>query len=413
MRQAKRTYRHLPVDLQEQAVDDAMFVIRSGAGHSDRRHLYTELSEALDESLRRVHVGWCLSQAPALYHGREGTQPDRGVPTPPGEPITRFIEDGLTGLERAVLQLEIGAGRDSSVVRAALKLGPRQYLRHREAGLAKLRLAIHGQLSGRVCEDHLTAVTLAATGDRSAGDDLAAGRERCRSCAREAGLMRRVLHERLAMAPWPLAIKPAGILAAKLGGLTAVLSGSKTIGSGTLVTAGAGSSGATPVLATILAASVIASGTIAAAGIGEGDKAQRAAAKGAAAAQTATTAAKPAATSSPTKASRQTAADRKRSTVRRSSGSAGSGTTTAAANTPPPDSRAAAPSVSTGSPPAAVKPTVDEVTKTVRDTVRKVTEKVPAKVKVPGSGVEVQTPDLQTPVDDVIRAADDLLGQTP
>ena len=94
-----------------------------------------------------------------------------------------------------------------------------------------------GQMAGRVCDDHLTAVTLAATGDRSAGDDLATGRDRCRSCARESGLMRRVLHERLAMAPWPLAIKPAGILSPpSLVASTAVVTGSKTAGTGTLLT---------------------------------------------------------------------------------------------------------------------------------------------------------------------------------
>lgn len=417
-RQAKRTYRHLPTDLQDQAVDEAMMVIRAGAGHSDRRHLYAELSEALDGSLRRVHVGWCLSQAPALYHGAGTAQPDRGVPTPPGEPITRFIEDGLSGLERAVLQLEIGAGRDSSVVRAALKLGPRQYLRHREAGLAKLRLAIRGQMAGRVCDDHLTAVTLAATGDRSAGDDLATGRERCRSCARESGLMRRVLHERLAMAPWPLAIKPAGILAAKLGGLTAVMTGSKTAGTGTLLTTSAGASGASPVLATILAASVIASGTLAATGTGGADP-ERAVTTSAPAAMK-TTAAKPAGPASKTTAAAFNPATTKSSTRSGSTkggGRATSGGTTASAAAPttsqPGSGTSAAPgsTTTTGVQPTVdrVRDTVKQVSNRVKDTTRQVTRKLPRKVAVRGTGVEVGTPDVQAPVDRVVDAASDLL----
>lgn len=408
LRQAKRTYRHLPAELQEQAIDDAMLVLRSGAGASDRRALYGELAETLDESLRRVHVGWCLSQAPSLYQGRPGTQPERGVPTPPGEPITRFIEDGLGGLERAVLQLEIGAGRDSNVVRAALKLGPRQYARHRENGLAKMRGAIAGQLAGRVCEQHLDAVTLAATGDRSAGDDLAAGRDRCRSCAREAGLMRRVLHERLAMAPWPLAIKPAGLLAAKLAGMGAVLTGTKTIGSGSIVTSGA-SAGATPVLATVLAASVIATAGIATTGIG--DNSQRADRAGANVAAPATRAAAPTAkptTTKSTTATTRTKPAKKRGTATRSTASSGAGANTATA----PTSNApvtTAPSSPASTKPATSKPT-KPVTDKVKDTVKQVTDKLPPTVTVPGTDVEVQKPDITGSVDQALNGAAGLLG---
>src|SRR5205823_456465 len=95
--------------------------------------------------------------------------------------ITRFVDGGLGGLERAVLQLEIGAGRDSRTARAALRLGPRQYARHREEGFSKLRSAIRGQLAGHVCDQHLDEVTLAATGDRPAAAHLAAGPNRCRA----------------------------------------------------------------------------------------------------------------------------------------------------------------------------------------------------------------------------------------
>lgn len=259
MRQARRAYRHLPAELHGQALDQAAVALRTGAASKlDRRSLYDDLARLLDDELRRIHAGWCLNQSRAVpdpppVDVTPGTQPS----------VTAFIDDGLGGLERAVLQLELGAGRDTSTVRAALRLGPRQYARHRELGLGKLRGAITGGMRGRVCDQHLDAVTLAATGDRAAAERLASGPERCRACAREASGLRRVLQQRLALAPWPLAIKPAGILAAKIGGLGAVLGGKSAAGGVGGIGLGGAASGA-KLLAAVVATAALASGGIAA-----------------------------------------------------------------------------------------------------------------------------------------------------
>jgi hypothetical protein len=260
-RQAKRTYRHLPEGQLELAVDEAIRALRRGAPRSvDRRTLYAELSRELTDSLRRIHAGWCLNEAQGVWR-REGLVlvPDNPVIRDTAHAVAAFVEDGLGGLERAVLQLEIGAGRDTRTTRAALKLGPRQYQRHREEGLSKLRGAIAGHAAGQVCEHHLEAVTQAATGDRSALDSLASGPDRCRSCAREATGLRRVLQERLAVAPWPLAIKPAGVVATKLGILGA-LAGGKGAGAGVAALSAGPISSGTGAMATVIAAAALATG---------------------------------------------------------------------------------------------------------------------------------------------------------
>jgi hypothetical protein len=269
LRQAGRTYRHLPQDLRERAVGEAMAGLRTHApAGADRRALDQLLADELTAALRSVHVAWCLEQSAATMpvSGGGATAP----PAAPGpEQLAGFVERGLGGLERAVLQLEIGAGRDSRTVRAALRLGPRQYARHREEGLSKLRDAITGQVAGHVCEDHVHAVVLAATGDQAAADALGGGPDRCRACAREATGLRRLLHQRLALAPWPFAIKPAGLLAAKLGALGALAGGKGASAGGAgagaagLAAAGAGgvSSGA-GVLAAVVATAAVATGGV-------------------------------------------------------------------------------------------------------------------------------------------------------
>ncbi|MEA2296635.1 MAG: hypothetical protein QOE86_4274 [Solirubrobacteraceae bacterium] len=263
LRQAARTYRHLPEELREQAVDSAVRELRTGAPVSvDRRTLHAELALELTAALRRVHIGWCLNQSAAVFRGD-------GIAAPPaapdGEALAAFVDEGLGGLERAVLQLEIGAGRDTRTARAALRLGPRQYSRHREAGLSKLRDAITGTVAGHVCDDHVGAVVLAATGDRAAAEALAGGATRCRACSREAQGLRRLLHERLALAPWPFVVKPAGMLAAKAVALTAAISGKGAGGLAAGFGGGSVGSGA-GVVATVLAAAAVATGGAAAIG---------------------------------------------------------------------------------------------------------------------------------------------------
>ncbi len=259
LRQARRAYRHLPESLREQAVDRAFTELRTRAPRSlERRVLSAELAERLTEALRHVHVGWCLNESSALLR-REGTEPVQ--PEVRREGLAEFVDDGLGGLERAVLQLEIGAGRDTRTARAALRLGPRQYAAHREAGLSKLRDAIAAQVIGRACDQHVQSVVSAATGDRGAMDGLNAGPQRCRFCAREAQGLRSVLHERLAVAPWPIAIAPAGVLVAKLSAVGSVFGAKSASGAG-VGALGAGGSGASAA-ATVLAAAALATGTAA------------------------------------------------------------------------------------------------------------------------------------------------------
>ena len=262
LRQAKRSYRHLPDGLREQAVDRALADLRAHVPSStERRVLSAELAERLTAALRHVHVGWCLNESSALLR-REGTEPVQ--PEVRRDELAGFVDRGLGGLERAVLQLEIGAGRDTRTSRAALRLHPRAYAQHRSAGLSKLRDAISASVFGRACDQHVAGVVDAAMGDRRAMDALASGDHRCRSCAREAQGLRSVLHERLAVAPWPLVVKPAGVLAAKVGAFGAI-AGGKGAGVGAIAASSGGGSGAT-IAATVLAAATLATGTAAVVG---------------------------------------------------------------------------------------------------------------------------------------------------
>lgn len=256
LRQAERTYAHLPAELRARAVEQAFAALRDcPPADLNRRASSAALADALTASLREIHSGWCRDQARDVW-GLEAARPA----TAAGHPIAGFVEAGLAGLERAVLQMEIGAGRDTPTARAALRLGPRAYRRHRDEGLQKLRGAVAGLLRGRVCDDHLDAVTLAATGDRIAAAHLSAGPGRCRACAREASTVRGVLHERLALAPWPLAIKPAGLAAAKLGAIGAIFGGKGSSAGGTI----AGGWLTAKTATAVVAAAVLATGSVAA-----------------------------------------------------------------------------------------------------------------------------------------------------
>lgn len=393
MRQARRSFRHLPPELHDQGFDQAGLTLRTSAPSGmDRRALYADLARHLDDELRQIHVGWCLNQAQV---------PAEAPPSETGpsaqQPIASFIEDGLGGLERAVLQLELGAGRDTSTVRAALRLGPNQYARHREMGLGKLRGAITGSLRGRVCDQHLDAVTLAATGDRGAADRLASGPGRCRACAREASGLRRVLQQRLALAPWPFVIKPAGAIAAKLGALGAVVSGKGAGGLG----AGFGAASGAKVVAGVVAAAANTAGSIAAVESGDpkkgaapaaqavGDSASAAAQQGNRA-----PAAVPAAGGT---AARRSRAAAKRKRTRRDEAAA---VATATAQTQAQKQHPTSPEPAGQSKPShAVRKAIDSVKKTVDDVTGTVAPKVDE--MVPGAGQAV---------DDVTGTVDDLLA---
>jgi hypothetical protein len=410
LRQAARTYRHLPVELREQAVDAAMRELRTGAPVAvDRRTLHRELADELTTALREVHIGWCLNQSSTLFRDVETEAPAQG---PDGQAVARFLEDGLCGLERAVLQLEIGAGRDTRTARAALRLGPRQYARHREEGLSKLRDAITGTVAGHVCDDHVRAVVLAATGDGAAADALAGGTTRCRACSREAQGLRRLLHERLALAPWPFVIKPAGVLAAKAAAIAAAVGGKgASAGAGGLAAGfGGGSIGSgASVVATVLAASAVATGGVAAIHQDVTPRALSATAAHVAPAQVAKTvatspaSAKPAAATHPTRhtARRHAAAKRHAGTVRhRARRHHAPVTSPSAAST---TSGAATPAA-TSAPTTVVTQTTQTVQKVARDTVDKVQTTV-------GKVTKPLAPQLAKPVDDVIDRTQDTVDQ--
>jgi hypothetical protein len=420
MKQARRAYRHLPTELHEQGYDQAAVALRTAAAPSalDRRSLYAELARHLDEELQRIHGGWCLNQS--------RVSPTAPVDAPPGtqQSVTAFLEEGLGGLERAVLQLEIGAGRDTSTVRAALRLGPRQYARHRELGLGKLRGAIAGGLNGRVCDQHLESVTMAATGDRDAAERLASGPGRCRSCAREATALQRLLQQRLALAPWPLAIKPLSALAAKAGSVGALFGG-KSIAGGGLAS---GASGA-KVVAALMATAAVASGGMAAL---DSDEPSEPTALSPAAEALATA---PTAVNGGARAAAATPAAKRTSTPSR--GSVGSGWTAeqrkaaaakggdAAKAAPAGETQAgSAPETQTGSkapvepqskPADTVRETVDGVGKTV-DGVGKTVDEVAGKVpvvpevdQVVPQVVDETVPEVGKAVDEVKGAADGVL----
>ena len=398
LRQARRTYRHLPAELQEQAVDMALRALRTGAPVAvDRRTLHQELATELTRALRDVHAGWCLNQTESVWR----TEGPVSVPAPEAEAaVTQFVEDGLGGLERAVLQLEIGAGRDSRTARAALRLGPRQYARHREEGLSKLRSAIDGQLPGRVCEHHRERVTLAATGDRDAAAHLAAGQDRCRSCAREAEKLRRVLHQRLAVAPWPLAVKPAGILAAKAAAVGALWGKGGSITAALSTPAGSGAGA----VATVLAAAALATGTAAVVGDSHDATPARSAAAHAAPA-THVNAAAPAATAAVTKPASRVAATtapahkhHRTTSKQHATSSQPSAVQTAAV-----PASTTSPASSAGS---TVQSTVHKTVDTVRNATKPVTSKLPATVQQPVNQVLDTT---QQALDQVTNVAGGLL----
>lgn len=414
LRQARRSYRHLPETLREQAVERALTEMRTRAPQSlERRALAADLSDHLTDALRHVHVGWCLNESSALLR-REGTEPVQ--PEVRREDLAHFVDDGLGGLERAVLQLEIGAGRDTRAARAALRLGPRQYASHREAGLSKLRDAISAQVIGRACDQHVASIVAAATGDRSAMESLSGGPDRCRYCAREAQGLRSVLHERLAVAPWPIAIKPAGLLVAKLGAVGAIFSGGggKAAGTGAGALGVTGGSGA-GAAATVLAAAALATGTAAVVG----DNGTRPARDGAA--QSAERSGKAAEQARVRSGSAKASARGAKAKDRRSAkavrvaqagsggASGGRGQTSAAAA---PDASAATVATTGAGTPAAGAPgtSVSDVTKPITDTVDQATEQVtsglPSAVSEPvGQAVDGVT----DAVDDVGSTVDGLL----
>lgn len=400
LRQASRSYGHLPETDRIRAVDETLRGVSVSAG-AGRRAMQAALADHLTAKLRRAHVAWCLAQgAPGLAGADQAAPADDA-------PVTDTVERGLGGLERAVLQLELGAGRDTRTARAALRLGPREYGRHRAEGLSKLRAAVSGQVAGRVCADHAADVVLAATGDAAAADRLSGGSERCRACAREAQGLRRLLHQRLAVAPWPLAIKPAGLLAAKLGALA---------GGG----AGAGGIGA-PAAATVLAAAALAGGTaVVATDHGERQAADRTAPTAAVAAPVAVTRPRaPAPTARPvTHRTSPASGDHARSDR---------GTTHVVRRHTPTRHRAPAPSSATASsspaptsthrttastpavPKTTVQDTVRDSVQTVRDTAAPVTDALPAPVADP---VDQALDGVQQTLDGVAGAADGLLAPT-
>ena len=386
-----------------QAIERAMRELRLGAPPAvDRATLYETFADELTEQLRQVHAGWCLNAAQGQWR-QEGpvAVPDEADARQAAQAVTAFVDTGLGGLERAVLQMEIGAGRDTRTSRAALRLGPREYDRHRTEGLSKLRSVINGLTGGRVCENHREAVMLAATGDAAALRSLSSGPDRCRTCAREAAGMRRVLQERLALAPWPLAIKPAGLVAAKFG-VFGALFGGKGGGAASLTAAATGPFSTGGVLA-ILATAAVATGT---ATMLDDDPVPTTRVVVPAAPVVTTPVTTPrersgaAAKKAKAKAKRRSDATKPATSKQApaTQGGAAATTTTPATETAKTD------------PPASSKPTVEDTVGGTVDEVRKavepVTTAVPPQVQQP---VDQTLDQVQDTLDDVTGAVDDLL----
>ncbi len=332
LRQAARTYAHLPELDREGAVDAALRDVAARGVADDARAARFAVADDLTQRLRAAHVAWC--HRPSAMDA---------PPTTPDAPatVTDVVERGLGGLERAVLQLEIGAGHDTRTSRAALRLSPRDYTRHRREGLAKLRAAVGGQVAGHVCATHAEDVVLAATGDDAAAERLGAGRGRCRACAREAQGLRRLLHQRLGLAPWPLTVKPMGILAAKLAGLGGGAAGASAVAGSSATSSGgvfgALTSGVTGAVATAASVAAVAGGTFIVTD-GRGADAAESAARQSRQAHATTTAVPTVATPAPTAAARAAAPRQRRAaTSKRRTGSR------AAASKPAAPTPAAAP----------------------------------------------------------------------
>jgi RNA polymerase sigma factor (sigma-70 family) len=265
LRQARRRFPHIPDDLYEDVYQQACAEIWQREPRSlDKHSLYAYLARVLTGVLGRVHRAWVHDHAPLTRDDGEPVPlPDSG-PAPDsqydrrhlGALLSELMDRRLLAPERAVLQLQLGAGLDPPEVRRALDMSPRQYKRRRAEGLAKLRDALDDYLHGRVCEDNAGLLAAAATGElpTASGQRLHAHLEHCGACRAEMRRLRSSVRPRFAAAPWPVGVTAPGWLAMKLGSAGSLLGGGAQA---------AGAGGAAKLAATAVTAAVVA-----AAGVG-------------------------------------------------------------------------------------------------------------------------------------------------
>jgi RNA polymerase sigma factor (sigma-70 family) len=396
LRQARKRFPHIPQDLYEDVYQQACIEMwQRGPTSMDKRSLYAYLAKVLNGTLGRVHKSWVHDHAQLTYEdGEPIALPDAG-PEPDSQYDRRQLNALLSELmnrrllapEKAVLQLQLGAGLDPEQVREALDMTPRQYKRRRSEGLEKLRGALDDYLNGRVCDDHAGLLAMAATGELPAGsaEQLHAHLEHCGACRAEIRRLRSTVAARFAFAPWPIAIVAPGWLVAKAGAASALFSGAK-----------AGSTGAVAKLMATAAtvAAVAGAGAVVAADSGD-DAASKPAPAVPAAATLAPDPVAAAATAEPatvTAKARRAAARQRRRAAR-----AGSGARNASTPAPADGQDGASTPANTQASDAVT--TVTETVRQTNDTLRKTTR-----------GITGQLPDLPVPTPDVAGAVDEVTG---
>lgn len=398
LRQARKRFPHIPDDLYEDVYQQAcMEMWQRGPNSLDKRSLYAYLAKVMNGTLGRAHKSWVHDHGQLTHDdGEPIALPDSG-PEPDSQYDRRHLNALLSELmnrrllapEKAVLQLQLGAGLDPDQVRQALDMTPRQYKRRRSEGLEKLRGALDDYLNGRVCEDHAGLLAMAASGELPAGsaEQLHAHLEHCGGCRAEIRRLRSTVRARFAFAPWPLAIAAPGWLATKLAG----------VGSAIGVKGAASGAGAAKLAATAATVAAIAGGAALATQSGDEPVSDAAPASATEPAEPAASA--PVATSTEKASGRKNSSARKRAERRRERRER-----RAASGAPAADDRNAS-SPAPAAPGNAVSGLTGPVTDTVRDTtgkVREVTKDVQEKLPV----LPVPTPDLGGVVDGTTGAAD-------
>ena len=407
LRQARRRFPHIPQDLYEDVYQQACIEMwQRGPTSTDKRSMYAYLAKVLNGTLGRAHKSWVHDHAQLTHEDGEPIALADSTPEPDSQYDRRHLNALLSELmnrrllapEKAVLQLQLGAGLDPDQVRAALDMTPRQYKRRRSEGLEKLRGALDDYLHGRVCEDHAGLLAMAATGDLPAGsaEQLHAHLEHCGACRAEIRRLRSTVAARFAFAPWPVAITAPGLLATKAGALGALFGGGTKAGGGL---------SAAKLAATAATVAALAGGTGAVIAASDDPEPVRSAPVSAPAASTPAASASPAATASDRRAERRE--ERQAQSRRERNGGAKGGVSGVGSGSGSDASADAAPAAS--APASAggdvvrdvaggVTDTVRDTTGAVRDVTRGVTENLPA--------LPVPTPDVPGAVDDVTGAVD-------
>ena len=409
LRAARKKYPHLPADLYEDVYQQACVeMLRGNPRATDRPGLYAYLSRVLTGVLGRVHKQWCHQHidlddedSPVEIADTTSFSPDDAVDNRQlAAVLNELMNRRLLAPERAVLQLQIGVGLDPDQVKEALGMSDRQYKRRRYEGVQKLRESLEDYVSGRVCAEHAERISLAATGELSAGglEELNAHLAHCGACRAEVRDLRSTVRGRFALAPWPLLLGAPSALAIKAGAVVAAIKGAGLFSGGKLA-------------ATVAATAALAGGTAAIVTAGDDPEPLRTiggaapAAAGQPASNTAgTTTAKPKAAKKQAAAKKdKKAPKRKRATQPQgaspSSGSSGAGTAAAAPSAP---GAAVQQPAAAADPVKQVSDTVGKTVDSVRDTTRETVDSVQETLPVVPPPVQDTVDKVQDTVDEVL-----------